>query len=83
MLTNIDQDLVNILTDSEQTYRPMGASRTQLTYKKFMIKCIFCLSSTLIYLYGQLKFKCFIKKYIKVTNICNPLNVMVLFGGQN
>ena len=37
MLTNIDQDLVNILTDSEQTYRPMGAFSTQLRYKKFMI----------------------------------------------
>ena len=54
MLTNIDQDLVNILTDSEQTYRPMGAFSTQLRYKKFMIKCIVCLSSTLIYLYGHI-----------------------------
>ena len=43
MLTNIDQDLVNILTDSEQTYQPMGAISTQLRYKKFMIKCIVCL----------------------------------------
>ena len=43
MLTNSDQDLVNILTDSEQTYRLMGAFSTQLRYKKFMIKCIVCL----------------------------------------
>ena len=31
ILINIDQDLVNILTDSEQTYRPMGAFSTQGT----------------------------------------------------
>lgn len=47
MLTNvnqyIDQDLVDILTDSETTCRPRGAFSTQDNYKKFIIMhYLFC-----------------------------------------
>ena len=67
MLTNIDQDLVNILTDSEQTYQPMDAFSTQDT-RNLWLNALFVCSQlksicmvTYVYTY-KLKFKWFMKK---------------------
>ena len=53
MLTNIDQDLVNILTDSEQTYRPDGC--LQYTIK---IQEIYGELSNARILHGRIRYAC-------------------------
>ena len=82
MLTNIDQDLVNILTDSEQTYRPMGAFSTQGTRNLWLnLHCLFVVNYSLFvwsHMYTPNWSLSVLEKKNKVTSICNPLNLAYL-----
>ena len=82
MLTNIDQDLVNILTDSEQTYRPMGAFSTQGTRNLWLnLHCLFVVNFSLFvwsHMYTPNWSLSVLEKKNKVTSICNPLNLAYL-----